>query len=85
MERNGIVFHWKEQVRNCGPLVSGCVTLSLLSGDTLDVDAVLVAAGRKSNVASLNLGAAGVVAGEHGVIAVDEFYRTNEQATELVT
>jgi NAD(P) transhydrogenase len=77
MERNGIVFHWKEQVRNCSPRASGGVTLSLLSGDTLNVDAVLVAAGRKSNVATLNLGAAGVVAGEHGVIAVDEFYRTN--------
>jgi NAD(P) transhydrogenase len=77
MERNGIVFHWKEQVRNCGPQASGGVTLSLLSGNTLTVDAVLVAAGRKSNVASLNLGAAGVIAGAHGVIAVDEFYRTN--------
>jgi NAD(P) transhydrogenase len=77
MERNGIVFHWKEQVRTCVPAASGGVALSLLSGGTLDVDAVLVAAGRKSNVVSLNLGAAGVAAGEHGVIAVDEFYRTN--------
>jgi len=77
MERNGIVFHWKEQVRNCGPGASGGVALSLLSGETLNVDAVLVAAGRKSNVASLNLGAAGVAAGEHGIIAVDDHYRTN--------
>jgi len=77
MERNGIVFHWKEQVRNCGPGASGGVALSLLSGETLNVNAVLVAAGRKSNVASLNLGAAGVAAGEPGVIAVDDLYRTN--------
>ena len=77
MERNGIVFHWKERVCNCDPGASSGVALSLLSGETLNVDAVLVAAGRKSNVASLNLGAAGVAAGEHGVIAVDEFYRTN--------
>jgi hypothetical protein len=27
MERNGIVFHWKEQVRNCGPGASGGVAL----------------------------------------------------------
>ncbi len=77
MEGNGIVFHWKERVHHCGPEASGDIALSFLSGETLDVDAVLVAAGRKSNVASLNLQAAGVVAGEHGVIAVDEFYRTN--------
>jgi NAD(P) transhydrogenase len=77
MERNGIAFHWKEQVRNCGPGVSGGVALSLLSGETLNVDAVLVAAGRRSNVANLNLGAAGVVTGERGVIAVDDLYRTN--------
>ena len=67
MERNGIIFHWKEQVRNCGPGAAGGVALSLLSGETLNVDAVLVAAGRKSNVAGLNLGAAGVAAGEHDV------------------
>jgi NAD(P) transhydrogenase len=77
MERNGIVFHWKEEVRNCGPGASSGVVLSLGSGETLNVDAVLIVAGRKSNVASLNLAAAGVAAGERGVIAVDDFYRTN--------
>ena len=77
MERNGIIFHWKEHVRICSSETSGGVALSLLSGETLNVDAVLVAAGRKSNVAALNLGAAGVAAGEHGVIAVDDLYRTN--------
>jgi NAD(P) transhydrogenase len=77
MESNGIVFHWKEEVCNCGPGASGGIAVSLLSGETLNVDAVLVAAGRKSNVATLNLSAAGVAAGESGVIAVDDFYRTN--------
>jgi NAD(P) transhydrogenase len=77
MERNGIVFHWQERVRTFLPKSSGGIALSLFTGGTLNVDAVLVAAGRKSNVATLNLGAAGVAAGEHGVIAVDEFYRTN--------
>jgi len=77
MEQNGIVFHWKEQVSRCEPAASGQVALTLRSGETLSVDAVLVAAGRKSNVATLNLGAAGVAAGEHGVIAVDDLYRTN--------
>jgi NAD(P) transhydrogenase len=77
MERNGIVFHWKEQVRSYSPEPSGTVALNLLSGETLSVDAVLIAAGRKSNVEILNLAAAGVAVGEHGVIAVDDHYRTN--------
>jgi NAD(P) transhydrogenase len=77
MERNGIVFHWKEQVVSHNPLPSGGVSLQLRSGGTLNVDAVLVAAGRQSNIEVLNLAAAGVAAGEHGVIPVDEHYRTN--------
>jgi NAD(P) transhydrogenase len=77
MKRNGIIFHWKEQVRDCRVDGSGQVALNLASGAALSVDAVLVAAGRKSDVASLNLSAAGVAAGEHGVIAVDEYYRTS--------
>jgi NAD(P) transhydrogenase len=51
--------------------------VSLLSGEALTVDAVLVAAGRKSDIASLNLSAAGVAAGERGLIGVDDHYRTN--------
>jgi NAD(P) transhydrogenase len=77
LERNGVIFHWKEQVRTCSSGTSGGVAVSLLSGETLTVDAVLVAAGRKSNVANLNLNAAGVAAGEHGLVSVDEHYRTN--------
>jgi NAD(P) transhydrogenase len=77
MERNGIVFHWKEEVSACGPGAPSGVALSLSSGQTLTVDAVLVAAGRTSPVAGLNLAAAGLAAGEHGVIAVDDFYRTS--------
>lgn len=77
MQRSGVVFHWKQQVRTCGPGAGSGIALSLSSGETLNVDAVLVAAGRRSAVAALNLDAAGVAAGEHGVIAVNEFYQTN--------
>jgi NAD(P) transhydrogenase len=77
MERNGIAFHWKEEVRACGPGTPDGVALSLSSGQTLNVNAVLVAAGRKSPVEALNLGAAGLAAGERGAIAVDDFYRTS--------
>jgi NAD(P) transhydrogenase len=46
------------------------------SGKTLTVEAVLVAAGRKSNVEQLNLAAAGLTTGDRGVLPVDELYRT---------
>jgi pyruvate/2-oxoglutarate dehydrogenase complex dihydrolipoamide dehydrogenase (E3) component len=44
-------------------------------GDNIEVDAILVAAGRAPNVESLNLPAAGIAAGKQG-IEVDETLRT---------
>ncbi|MDE3195372.1 MAG: Si-specific NAD(P)(+) transhydrogenase [Acidobacteriota bacterium] len=76
MESNGIAFHWKEQACSFG-LQGGRVRVGLTSGAVQTVDAVLVAAGRKSNVESLNLKAAGVEASTKGLIPVDENYRTN--------
>ena len=60
-----------------GPEPSGGVALNLVSGETLAVEGVLIAAGRKSNIEALNLSAAGVTAGEHGIIPVDDCGRTN--------
>jgi NAD(P) transhydrogenase len=77
MQRNGIVFHLKEQVSHYSAEPSGRVAVTLGSGETLHVNAVLIAAGRKSNVELLNLPAAGVATGEHGIIPVDDYYRTN--------
>jgi NAD(P) transhydrogenase len=76
MEKNGIVFHWKEGVRGYTSGPSDRVVVALGSGDELDVDTVLIASGRKSNVESLNLAAAGLTAGEHGLIPVDDYFRT---------
>lgn len=77
MEKGGIKFHWKETVQKCESLPSGEVKLSFSSGAELTVDAVLVAAGRKSNTDTLNLAAAGVATGDRGLITVDEQYRTS--------
>ena len=77
MERSGVTFHWNESVQKCEVLPSGEVKLSLSSGASLNVGAVLVATGRKSNTETLNLAAAGVKTGEFGIIPVDPQFRTN--------
>ncbi|HEX4140504.1 MAG TPA: FAD-dependent oxidoreductase, partial [Candidatus Methylacidiphilales bacterium] len=76
MERGGVTFHWKEMVQKC-ECQQGSVTLTFASGRTLVVEAVLVAAGRKSNVEKLDLPKAGVTTGERGLIPVNEHYQTN--------
>lgn len=77
MQRLGIVFHWKERVAACHAPDAGDITLQLVSGQTVAVDHVLVAAGRVSHTEALNLPAAGVVAGKRGLLEVDEHFRTN--------
>lgn len=76
MEANGIAFHWNERVVSCMANRGAKITLTLSSGQSLIVDAVLVAAGRTSNTEHLNLAAAGVTANERGLIRVDEHLRT---------
>lgn len=77
LERSGVIFHWKTTVQECVAVGSGPVALKFSSGTSLTVDAVLVAAGRKSNTENLNLTLAGVTTGKRGIIPVDENYRTN--------
>jgi NAD(P) transhydrogenase len=77
LESQGITLHWKEKVVECAAEAKGAVTLKLSSGATMTVDAVLVAAGRKSNTENLGLDKAGVVTGERGLIPVNADYQTN--------
>jgi NAD(P) transhydrogenase len=77
MVEAGVRFVWKEKVTRCDAAPDGDVTLTLTSGATLTVDDVLVAAGRQSNTADLNLGAAGLTPGKRGLIKVDAAGRTD--------
>ena len=72
----GITFHWETRVDRCERLPAGAVYLHVDSGQTLVVDTVLVAAGRVSNTAALDLAAAGLVAGKRGLLEVDRVFRT---------
>jgi NAD(P) transhydrogenase len=50
--------------------------LALSCDTSITADAVLIAAGRKSNTGKLNLVAAGVGVGDRGLVSVDKQYRT---------
>ncbi len=54
----------------------GGIRALLAGGDTVDVDAVLVAAGRRSNADGLDLDRTGVEVDDEGVVVVDEYQRT---------
>lgn len=75
MVEAGVTFHWREKVAACDPRDDG-VHLKLSSGTELVVSDVLVAAGRTSNTADLDLARAGIRVGERGLLTVDSVYRT---------
>ncbi len=77
MEKLGIAFHWNESVTKCEPIENDGAKLTLTNEPPLSVDAVLVAAGRHSNVTELNLAAAGVTTDKKGTVLIDGSYRTN--------
>ncbi len=76
MVRQGIRFHWRERVVSCRAPERGEVVLELSSGERLGVTDVLVAAGRGSNTAELNLAAAGLESGKRGLLSVNPFMQT---------
>ena len=76
MVEQGVRFRWKERVTKCIAPRRGAIRLALSSGARLDVDAVLVAAGRRAAVDGLALEAAGLAVEERGTLAVDARFRT---------
>jgi NAD(P) transhydrogenase len=75
-QKLGIEFLWNCKVAGCNAPGEGDITLVLEPGGTMLVDAVLVAAGRFSNTAALDLPAAGLVPGPRGLLCVDCHYCT---------
>jgi NAD(P) transhydrogenase len=76
MTANGIQFHWNARVVACDSSQPGEVVLSLSTGGTLSADGVLVASGRQSNTASLDLAAAGITPGVRGLVPVNTHYQS---------
>jgi NAD(P) transhydrogenase len=76
MERQGVVFHWNEQVTACRAPQSADIELTLTSGAELSVGHVLVCAGRTTRADRLAPEAAGFGLTPRGLIPVDEHFRT---------
>jgi NAD(P) transhydrogenase len=76
LELLGLRFLFNHRVVNTETGPDG-VTLELKSGETLDCEIVLFAAGRQSNVQGMGLEDVGVKLGERSVILVDEKYQTS--------
>jgi len=83
MKANGVQFHWGERVVRCAPVPATGqngddeIRVVLSSGREIVASDVLVAAGRSSNTADLQLAAAGLEVGKRGLLAVDGHYRTS--------
>jgi NAD(P) transhydrogenase len=65
----------EEKVVRCDAPANEKITPTLTFGATIAVDGVLVAAGRQSNTADLNLTAAGLTRGQRGLVKVDSHCR----------
>jgi NAD(P) transhydrogenase len=76
MHSAGVEFIFGDLVAHCDLSSPKQVLLTLKSGKKLEVDGVLVAAGRSCNTAELNLRAAGITPGRRGILTVDEHYCT---------
>ena len=76
LESLGLEFVFNNRVENI-EIHDGHVHLALTDGRDVIADTVLLAAGRTSNVESLNLEAVGVETGRRGLIVVNEKYQTS--------
>ncbi len=77
MKKRRIALHLGTKVEDRRDNADGSITLTLAGGKTVDVDAVLVATGRRPYSEGLGLAAAGLAPGERGRIAVDDQLRTS--------
>jgi NAD(P) transhydrogenase len=75
MEFLGVQVRLRDGVGRVTPQ-PGVVALELRSGETLDVDAVLFAAGRFGNTTGLGLETVGIPVNDRGLIAVNAHYQT---------
>ena len=77
MENAGVQIRLQERVSQIDVSKPDNVRLHLSSGTVIEVDTVLVAAGRTSNTAGLELSNAGLTVGPRNLIVVKQHYQTD--------
>jgi glutathione reductase (NADPH) len=73
----GIVYRFHCPINQVTKLENGCLSVSIGKHDPLEVDAVLIATGRRPKTDGLGLESAGIALGEKGEIPVDENSQTS--------
>ncbi len=73
----GITCHLDTKVEDISVAPGGVINTQLSNGESLEVDRVLVATGRRPNTAQLGLENAGIQANEHGFVPVNDQLETN--------
>ncbi len=76
MEKSGIALHLDDGVERV-ERVGDKLQLTLVSGKVMEVDQVMVSAGRVGNTSGLGLEAVGVALNDRKLVIVDEHLRTN--------
>jgi len=76
LELLGLHVRFETGVEHYEPMGDG-VRLTLSTGDTLEVDKVLVAAGRQGNTDGLDLPRIGITPDARGILKVNEHYQTS--------
>ena len=76
LERNGLHFIFNTRVEKTTASAQR-VRITLNTGQVLNVEAALFAAGRQSNVLGLGLEALGMALGQRGLVLVNEKYQTS--------
>ena len=77
MEKEGPTLHTHSTPKEITKETDGSLTVHLENGNSLNVDTVIWAVGRKPHTHSINLEAAGVETDDRGYIPVDKFQNTN--------
>jgi glutathione reductase (NADPH) len=72
----GITYRFNCPITEVVKLDSGCLSITVGKHDPIEVDAVLIATGRRPNTDGLGLENAGIELGPKGEIPVDEYNRT---------
>lgn len=72
----GITYRFNCPINHVEKLDSGCLRVTVGKHDPFEVDAVMIATGRKPKTDGLGLETAGIALGPKGEIPVDEYNRT---------